>query len=463
MSENQNVEWKEMWRDEYLKWICGFANAQGGKLVIGINDNGRIIGINNAKSLMESIPTKVRDTMGIIVDVNLKIEKGKEYIEIYIETYPFPISLRGKYYYRSGSTLLELSGRSLDNFMLKKVGKTWDGVPIPYESIDSLSKNAINVFREKALQSGRLSAEDLEVSDEILLKNLQLYEGEYLIRAAIMMFHPNPEKWVQGAYIKIGFFGVSDADLLYQDEIHGPLIEHADKAIDIIYQKYLKALISYDDIQRVETYIFPREGFREILLNAINHKDYSTGIPIQISIYEDKIYVWNDGKLPNEVPVEKLFEKHSSIPFNPKIADVFFKSGAIESWGRGVEKIINTCKKYNNTPIPEYDVSTRGIMVKCVANRKYINLLKEHGLIENQKNEQEDRTRKPNKKTEQENKIIEFCNIPRSVKEIMEHIGMKHRPTFMYNYLTPLIEREILEMTIPEQPRNRKQKYVVKR
>lgn len=113
------------------------------------------------------------------------------------------------------------------------------------------------------------------------------------------MFHPDPEKWVTGAYIKIGYFG--DSDLRYQDEVHGPLILQADKVVELIYTKYMKALIDYKGLQRTETYMFPMVGFREILLNAINHKDYSTGIPIQISIYEDKIYVWNDGKWPDKL------------------------------------------------------------------------------------------------------------------------------------------------------------------
>ena len=68
-------------RDEYLKWICGFANAQGGKIYIGRNDKGDVIGVDNAKKLLEDIPNKVRDAMGIIVDVNRLTEGDKEYRE----------------------------------------------------------------------------------------------------------------------------------------------------------------------------------------------------------------------------------------------------------------------------------------------------------------------------------------------------------------------------------------------
>ena len=81
MNENQNTEWKESWRDEYLKWICGFANATGGKIYIGMNDNGKVVGVADADKLLEDIPNKVRDVLGIIVDVNLLEENGLKYIE----------------------------------------------------------------------------------------------------------------------------------------------------------------------------------------------------------------------------------------------------------------------------------------------------------------------------------------------------------------------------------------------
>ncbi len=103
MNENQNTEWKESWRDEYLKWICGFANATGGKIYIGMNDNGKVVGVADADKLLEDIPNKVRDVLGIIVDVNLLEENGLKYIEIDVPPYSNPINYKGQYHYRSGS------------------------------------------------------------------------------------------------------------------------------------------------------------------------------------------------------------------------------------------------------------------------------------------------------------------------------------------------------------------------
>jgi len=120
MSENQNIEWKQSWRDEYLKWVCGFANGQGGKIYIGVNDNGSVIGIDDHEALLEILPTKIRDLLGVMCDINHLHKDGLHYIEIVVQPYSVPLSLRGRYYYRSGSSKVELTGVALNEFLLKK-------------------------------------------------------------------------------------------------------------------------------------------------------------------------------------------------------------------------------------------------------------------------------------------------------------------------------------------------------
>ncbi len=122
MPECQNIEWKEKWSDDYLKWICGFSNAQGGVIHIGRNNKGIVVGLSNIEKLLEDIPNKVRDILGIIVDVNLLEENGKKYMQIVVFSNPYPVSYKGEYYYRSGSTMQQLKGQTLSQFLLKK----WD-------------------------------------------------------------------------------------------------------------------------------------------------------------------------------------------------------------------------------------------------------------------------------------------------------------------------------------------------
>ena len=123
MKEAQNIEWKQSWRDEYLKWVCGFANAEGGVLVIGKNDSGEVVGVTNATRLLEDIPNKVRDILGIVVAVNLHTQAGLDWLEIVVDAYPSPISYKGEYHLRSGSTKQELRGAALDRFLLRKLGR----------------------------------------------------------------------------------------------------------------------------------------------------------------------------------------------------------------------------------------------------------------------------------------------------------------------------------------------------
>ena len=143
MLENQSIEWKETWRDEYLKWICGFANARGGKLIIGKKDNVDVIGVDNFKKLLEDIPNKIQTQLGIICDVNLIEENSRKIIEIDVKPYDIPISFHGKYHYRSGSTKQELKGKALNDFLLKKSGKTWDDVVETKATPDDINPKAI--------------------------------------------------------------------------------------------------------------------------------------------------------------------------------------------------------------------------------------------------------------------------------------------------------------------------------
>ncbi len=360
MPEQQNIEYKSAWHDDYLKWVCGFANAQGGTIFIGKDDDGKIVGVPDAKKLLEDIPNKVRDILGILVDVNLHKTDQGDYLEIVVEPYPNAISYKGQYHYRSGSTKQELKGVALDKFLLQKRGKHWDGVLIPHVSVSDLKQETFEFFKKQGAKSKRLDEISLNDTNEQLLENLKLKDGKYLKRAAILLFYTKPEKFVTGAYIKIGFFE-NDADLIFQDEVHGNLFEQIEKTLDLLFTKYIKAIISYENgINRVETYEYPKDAIREALLNAIAHKDYSGGVPIQISVYKDKIMIWNEGTLPEDWTIETLLDKHSSKPYNPDIANALFRSGYIESWGRGITKMISLCKEAG-LPEPNFYYKTSGI------------------------------------------------------------------------------------------------------
>ena len=125
--ENQNVEYKESWHDKYLEWICGYANAKGGTLYIGIEDGTkRVVGVKMANKLMEDIPNSIRNTMGIVADVVLVRKEGKDVIRIKVPASSFPVSYHGGYFYRTGAVKMQMVGNALTDFILRKTNSSWD-------------------------------------------------------------------------------------------------------------------------------------------------------------------------------------------------------------------------------------------------------------------------------------------------------------------------------------------------
>jgi ATP-dependent DNA helicase RecG len=377
MPENQNIEYKSSWHDDYLKWICGFANAQGGTIFIGKDDSGKTVGLTKTKKLLEDLPNKIRDVLGIIPEINLRNEKGKEFIEIIVESYPSPVSLRGQYYYRSGSTKQELKGPALEKFLLAKVGRKWDGVITDF-TVKSTIHSAFEIFRKEASKRDRVPEADLKESDSRLLEDLHLTEKQKLKRAAVILFCKDPEMLVTGAYVKVGFFK-SDDDLLFHNEIHGALFHQVETTLDLLFTKYFKETISYTRSTRTETDIYPEAAIRETLLNALTHKDYTSGVPVQISVYDDKIIFWNPGTLPEHWTVANLKAKHASLPPNPDIASTFFRCGYIDTWGRGTLKLINACLEHG-LPEPSFEFDGAGISVVIRRDVIFKEVLEQRGL-----------------------------------------------------------------------------------
>lgn len=383
--ENQNIEYKEGWRDEYIKWICGFANSKGGDMFIGVDDKGNVVGIQNAKKLSEDLPNKIKDILGILVDIDILEEKEKTYIKINVDAYPYPVSYKGNYYIRIGATNQELKGAPLDKFLLQKQGLKWDGTPEPYTKLENLSEQSFDIFKNRASETQRVDENIQKYSNDEVLDKLNLYMPNGMLKkAAVLLFHPRPDKIFTGASIKIGFFRTDD-DLAYQDEILGSLFEQVDKVMDLLQTKYLSAKIEYQGLQRKETLPIPIEALREAVLNAIIHKDYSSGIPIQISVYDNKLMIWNEGELPQDWTVAKLKIKHPSRPYNPDIANAFFRAGLIESWGRGTIKIINEMRKAQ-LPAPNFKYDDSGFYIifsfgKVDLEKQILDLISENTKI----------------------------------------------------------------------------------
>lgn len=152
------------------------------------------------------------------------------------------------------------------------------------------------------------------------------------------------EKFVTGAYIQIGEF--TDNGILKRDDyVYGPVICQPERALEILYDKYIPGTYLYDGIFRRSFFRYPQDALREAILNATQHKDYSIPRPIFIRVYPDHIWINNAGDLPTGWDKKMLVGPHTLMPRNPKMALAFYVAGLTEKWGQGIEKILDVCKE----------------------------------------------------------------------------------------------------------------------
>ncbi len=331
--ENEKVEFKTNWRDECMKTLCAFANTDGGKLIIGMNDSGKPVGVNRADRLLEDIPNKVRNYLGIIPQVSLLSESGKELIVVEVHPSESSISFKGSFYVRSGSTTQELTGRELESFLLARCGRTWDAQTISDASVDDLDESTIERFR--------------------LLS----------------------DKRLPGAF-------TNDTNLIRTDDVDGNLFVQVEEALSLLRTKYIFSSVSYDGIYRKDEMVYPEKALREAITNAVVHRDYSA-YHTQIKVFPDRLVLWNNGGLPNGISIEDLLKNHVSQPRNELLADVFFKAGLIETWGRGTVLMMEECRAHK-LPDPIFREESGGFSVSLF-NSSYISELQIPGLTPRQK------------------------------------------------------------------------------
>jgi ATP-dependent DNA helicase RecG len=272
----------------------------------------------------------------------------------------------------------------LQNWLLKKVGKNWEDLPALSASLADLDEDSIRKFLTLATAQKRIPPDAMEDGIAALLENLHLLTKEgQPTHAALLLFGKVPSAVAPTCNFKIGRFGKMDHELHFQDLIDCNLINMPDKVLGKLSDRYLVRPISYRGLGRMEPLEYPETALREAILNAIIHKDY-TSTWIFLRVYDDKLELWNPGLLPEELTIEKLKSRHSSYPRNPHIAEVFFKAGYIEAWGRGTTNMITECLA-SGLPEPVLEEDQGGVRVtflKDIYTEEYLVRL---GLNDRQK------------------------------------------------------------------------------
>lgn len=231
---------------------------------------------------------------------------------------------------------------------------------VPGVTVGSLDQGAIAAFRREAAYRKHLTEGELGVPDGELLSRLHLTAGDGVKRAGVLLFHKDPMKYISGCRLAVGRFN-ADLMLEYDDDLTGPLFSIADRAIDLIYTKYLRAVVGYEVDRRTETFPYPREAVREAIFNALIHSNYSEGNRIQVRVSDASLRINNPCLLPPGWTPEAAIQAQRSTPGNPNVAEAFHIAGYVETWGQGIQRIYKACDEAG-VPRPRYEVTGNGLL-----------------------------------------------------------------------------------------------------
>jgi ATP-dependent DNA helicase RecG len=299
----------------------------------------------------------------IAVDIKAGEENGKQFVKMTVPKSNIATSYHGKFYTRSGSTTQELKGGALQKLLLKANNMSWDEIGIDNATFDDIDAETVARFVVRATEYNRLPLGINSQNMRQLFQNLKLFNREgNLTRAAVLLFGKEQTRFFSCATFKVGRFKGSDpTDVIIQDKIEGNLFTMFEQVIDFLKSKYLLSPISYQGMQRVETLEIPDRAIREAVLNALIHKDYTSPSAISLRVYDPTVSIWNDGEL-EKLTIEDLSREHDSYQRNPLIADLFYRAGYIEAWGRGTLTIIEETVKRGLSK-PTFQIRQGGVEV----------------------------------------------------------------------------------------------------
>lgn len=322
-SESETLELKESFSNEALESIGAFANAQGGTLLVGVRNNGKIIGVTVGANTLEEWAQKIQAKMQPRILTSMRVEEGS--------------------------------------------------------GLRDLDEKLIAAFLSKINQIGRRTVSTSDPWQETLEKLELLVDGKPT-RAAILLFGTNVKRFFPSAYLKVGRFKTQT--LIIDDiEFDGPLFEQLDQAMSWFKARLsLKFIITNAALEagnlstRGQEWEYPLSALREGVLNAICHRDYKIGTDTSIRLYDDHVEIWNAGTLPPALTVADLTKPHKSIPHNRLIAEAFYYTGDIEKWGSGTTRLAEELKQHNLQE-PEFDASSPHFFKLTISKRLQQNKL----------------------------------------------------------------------------------------
>ena len=443
LGEGQIVEFKS---NADLKMVgpqvCAFLNSSGGYLVCGIKDDITPIGISSAETAKEKLERQLAKNIlpSSLISLDIQILEGKQLIVIEVpKGKDIPYSFKNDIFIREGSMTQKADVETITDMIQRKQiePERWERRFSDLASVEELSILELNALFESRLF---VQDSDFDHTNNDLLQKLQrvsLAKYGRLTNACDILFGIHPAKRHPQTRVRAVCYAKKTDDT-YRDfkQFDGPLTIILEKLLSFIEQNTpTKAHFTSDSVKRKDMPLFPREAMREGLVNAFAHRDYadfSGGIKVEIS--PEKVEIWNSGSFPFGIDENILKHGHISILRNPDISHVLYMRGYMEKLGRGSVLIREACKTAG-LPEPKWSSEKVGVTLTFFA-----------GQVTGQV-------------TGQVVQLLGLFAGEMTRQELQDAVGLKHRDTFIDNYIKPALDLELIERTIPDKPSSRLQKY----
>lgn len=438
--------------------LCAFLNGEGGKVLIGVAPDGKLVGQDVADITLRDIAAMLgRFEPTARVEMS-RVDVGHGRQVIVLEAVPSrqfaPFVFESKPFKRVSSTTTVMSQEEYGRLLLDRNHSRhrWEIQPAVGVRLEDLDREEILRTRATAIEQRRLSAAtSLDIGD--ILDRLGLRIDGQITQAAQMLYGTTFLPDYPQALLKLGRFRGTKitGDIVdnKQDYMHAfAMVREAIAWFDRTLP--LSARFPKGSINREDRLPVPAEALREIVINAVIHRDVSNPSSyVAIAVFDDRIEIHSIGGFPTGIRAEVLAQEHRSIPRNPLIAGAFHRTGAIEVWGRGTNRVIEACRAHG-IPEPEFFEASGAVSVTFRVD-----------VVVGARDSVIGRHQEGTKSalSPYQVQVLEIAQVPRALAEIMVPSGRSDRTKFRDQILAPLLEAGLVEMTIPEKPRSSKQQY----
>jgi len=469
--ESERVEFKKTTgqRTDGAKTVCAMLNGMGGFVVFGVTNSGEIKGQSVTSGTLEDIAEEIRriepPAFPDIETVMLKDDNGV--IIIRVPGGGGPYLYDGRAYSRIGASTVRMPQKHYERLLLERMhaSSRWENQPVQSFNITDLDIVEIHRTIEEAVRRNRLEEPGTREPLE-LLRGMGLIDTQgRLLNAAVVLFSRKDRVLpdLPQCLIKMARFkGIDKTEFIDNRQEYGNAFELFQRAQRFFIDHIpVAGRIVPGQMERVDTPLYPIQALREALVNAICHRDYSVpGGSTSIAIYDDRLEISNTGHLPFDITPENIFLPHASRPWNPLVAQAFYRRGIIEAWGRGTIKMKNLTVEAG-LPEPQISCQSGEVTVRFTLQPSVSDVTIHGSTIDTitHKTGQTDKALLLTHKRLVMEVLQNLEKEPSSIAQISGILGQKRPSGTLKAVFKRLMDEDFIALTIPETPRSRYQRY----